>query len=298
MRKRLLIVALAVVSAIAFTGCGAQKNAQKNFISNLQVTTKRAPQQIFYDLNKGVQVTVVPTNPAEEMTKYVHHLSGKPMFTAPTVNYVRSMGFKEMSPSTDYRLFITIKRADLDGWNGTCYMDLEVNLKDSRGKEVFSQGNISATAKDMMYLPNGLTEAYTQALERIDWSRIASLLRVEDLPKDEPQKQVQGYGDTALEQTIIRWDVQSRPQGADVFWRVVSKTPEVKSTNNKYLQTTPYEATKALDIRGLTYQTSGNVRIILRCEKDGYLPQEKEFDVRMVLDQEEISAFFRLVKEE
>ena len=121
---------------------------------------------------------------------------------------------------------------------------------------------------------------------------------IEQQSKDEPQNQVQGYGDTSLEQTIIRWDVQSRPQGADVFWRVVSKTPEVKSTNNKYLQTTPYEATKALDIRGLTYQTSGNVRIILRCEKDGYMPQEKEFDVRMILDQEEISAFFRLVKEE
>lgn len=103
---------------------------------------------------------------------------------------------------------------------------------------------------------------------------------------------------TALEQTIVRWDIQSRPQGADIFWRVVSKTPEVKSTNNKYLMATPYEATKSIDIKGLTYQTSSNVRIILRCEKDGYMPQEKEFNVRMVIDQEEISAFFRLVKEE
>ena len=118
------------------------------------------------------------------------------------------------------------------------------------------------------------------------------------LPKEEPHNQVQGYGETALEQTIIRWDVQSRPQGADIFWRVVSKTPEVKSTNNKYLMTTPYEATKSLDIRGLTYQTAGDVRIILRCEKDGYMPQEKEYNVRMIIDQEEISAFFRLVKEE
>ena len=117
-------------------------------------------------------------------------------------------------------------------------------------------------------------------------------------PKDEPTKQVDGLGTTALEQTIIRWDVQSRPQGADIFWRVVSKTPEVKSTNNKYLTTTPYEATKALDIKGLTYETSSNVRIILRCEKYGYLPQEKEYDVRMIIDQEEISSFFRLVKEE
>ena len=79
---------------------------------------------------------------------------------------------------------------------------------------------------------------------------------------------------------------------------MVSKTPEVKSTNNKYLQTTPWEATKSLDIKGLTYQNSSNVRIILRCSKDGYMTQEKEFDVRMVLDQEEISAFFRLVKDE
>lgn len=118
------------------------------------------------------------------------------------------------------------------------------------------------------------------------------------LPKDEPQNQVEGSGTTALENTIVRWDVQSRPQGADIFWRVVSKTPEVKSTNNKYLMTTPYEATKSLDIKGLTYQTSGDVRIILRCEKDGYLPQEKEYNVRMIIDQEEISAFFRLVKEE
>lgn len=111
------------------------------------------------------------------------------------------------------------------------------------------------------------------------------------------KKQVQGMGGTDLENAIVRWDVQSRPQGADLFWRVVSRTPEVKSTNNKYLQTTPYEATKALDIKGLTAEAASNVSIIIRCEKGGYLPQEKEFNVRMVLDQEEISAFFRLIKE-
>ncbi len=120
----------------------------------------------------------------------------------------------------------------------------------------------------------------------------------EEPKKEEPKEIVKNEGNTNLEQTIIRWDIQSRPQGADIFWRVVSKTQEVKSTNNKYLMTTPYEATKALDIKGLTYQNSSSVRIILRCEKDGYLPQEKEYDVRMIMDQEEISAFFRLVKEE
>ena len=129
--------------------------------------------------------------------------------------------------------------------------------------------------------------------------RIISNLGIEQTTaRKESSKPADNLGTTALDQTIIRWDVQSRPQGADIFWRVVSKTPNVKSTNNKYLTTTPYEATKSLDIKGLTYQNSSNVRIILRCEKDGYLPQEKEYDVRMVLDQEEISSFFRLVKED
>ena len=208
------------------------------------------------------------------------------------------MGFKDMNPGTDYKMFITVETADVNGWNGECSFGLSIILKDSKGKEVFNQRNIFATSTNKLYLPNGLLESYTLALEKVDWSRIASFLRIEQRPADEPQKIVRGMGDTALEQTIIRWDVQSRPQGADLFWRVVSKTPEVKSTNNKYLNTTPYEATKTLDIRGLTYQTAGNVRIILRCEKEGYLPQEKEYDVRMILDQEEISAFFRLVEEE
>lgn len=284
-------------SLLLLSSCGVQKNAQSNFLSNLQLAPKRAPQQVFYDLNRGVSVNVVPTAPLEERTKYVHHLSGKDLFRMPTVNYVRAMGFKEQASAEDYRLFITIVRADVDGWSGASNIVLSVSLKDARGNELFNQGNIAASGKNALYIPDGLSEAYTRALEQVDWARIASFLRIEQLPSDEPQKQVRGLGDTALEQTVIRWDVQSRPQGADLFWRVVSKTPEVKSTNNKYLTTTPYEATKSLDIRGLTYQTSGNVRIILRCEKEGYLPQEKEFDVRMVLDQEEISAFFRLVQE-
>ena len=146
---------------------------------------------------------------------------------------------------------------------------------------------VEATKEIMKRFRNDMNLNCERILEKINKS----------LPENEPTNQVKGLGTTALEQMIVRWDIQSRPQGADIFWRVVSKTPDVKSTNNKYLMTTPYEATKSIDIKGLTYQTASNVRIILRCEKDGYLPQEKEFDVRMIIDQEEISAFFRLVKE-
>ena len=175
-----------------------------------------------------------------------------------------------------------------------------VEMTNREGKIIFEQ-TVKTDIKSFNVF-KGFNEAYTQSLEKINWHKIASLLKESSEPKqlakEEPRKEVEGYGNTALENTIIRWDVQSRPAGADVFWRVVSKTPSVKSTNNKYLQTTPYEATKSLDIRGLSYENSGDVRVILRCEKEGYYPQEKEFNVRMIIDQEEISAFFKLVKVE
>ena len=310
MKKTLLIMTLAIVSAIVFGGCDAKQevtktrtktNNQKRLYEQwANLITLKMPKQNFYDLNKGLQVYVQTTQPNEEITGEVFHYSGKNLFEISIAKYVRALGLTEMSAYSDLSLMVKVICADVTTYSAPyaerfSRMDLEVSLLDSNDNELFTQKNISASSYGGI---QGLNEAYTKAIEQINWNRIASFLRTEQLAKDEPQKQVQGLGDSALEQTIVRWDVQSRPQGADVFWRVVSKTPEVKSTNNKYLQTTPYEATKALDIKGLTYQTSSNVRIILRCEKDGYLPQEKEFDVRMVIDQEEISAFFRLVKEE
>ena len=295
--KKLFIMALVIASTFVITSCFTNKGATNKLIQIYEISILRSPKETFLGLNKGLSLYVQPQSPVPDEAAWKR-------FFASTSYYVKSMGFNEISSNSDYKLYLTLNN---DYFNGTTvFFNIDVSLKNERGIEVFNQNgvyasrqiNINEITKNPTILSNAFNEAYTQALEQINWNRIASFLRTEQLAKDEPQKQVQGLGDTALEQTIIRWDVQSRPQGADILWRVVSKTPDVKSTNNKYLMTTPYEATKALDIRGLTYQTSGNVRIILRCEKDGYLPQEKEFDVRMVLDQEEISAFFRLVKEE
>lgn len=312
MKKKLLVYTLAMVVVCAVTSCVTNEATvlsimQGNYNQVNRVVITNEPLQKFHDLTKGIEVKVLPTSTSEEISKngnysYIFHYSGKSFFESPTVQYVHSMGLIEMSPSTDYRLNIKINQADFNDYRTE--VNLKVTLCDSHGKEVFSQNDISSVIAKVSTcrIHDGhvsrLDKAYTQALEQINWNRIASFLRTEQLPKDEPQKQVQGLGEMALEQTIIRWDVQSRPQGADLFWRVVSKTPDVKTSSTKYLQTTPYEATKALDIKGLTYENSSSVRIILRCEKDGYLPQEKEYDVRMIMDQEEISAFFRLVKEE
>ena len=132
----------------------------------------------------------------------------------------------------------------------------------------------------------------------IDWDRVAFFLHRSDKPQLEGNKQVKGDGDTALEHLVVHFDVNSRPQGADVEWRIISKTPNVKNTNYKYLQTTPYESTETLGINGLTYNNSGLVQIEIKVSKNGYYPQTKKYDVRSLIDEKEVSGMYRLVKEE
>ena len=106
-------------------------------------------------------------------------------------------------------------------------------------------------------------------------------------------------GQTALEQTIIRWAIDSDPQGARVFYRVLSSIPAVvKNTNETYLMTTPYEETRAFNILGLTYENSRDVQIEIKVVKTGYEAQVKRFNVRQAIDQQEISSFFMLVPKE
>ena len=266
---------------------------------------QRAPQFKFQNL-KGLNINIVPSEYSPREIRELITLSHASCVIMPTVGYIKAMGFDDTGEN-EHTLNIYVRRriAYVDRWDNLCTgVSFEVKMT-NRDSEVIFEQYVSSELKPFKSgwdVFRGLNEAYTQSLEKINWHKIASFLKEDSRPKqlakEEPRKEVKGYGNTALENTIVRWDVQSRPAGADVFWRVVSKTPEVKSTNNKYLQTTPYEATKSLDIRGLSYENSGDVRIILRCEKEGYYPQEKEFNVRMIIDQEEISAFFRLVKEE
>lgn len=194
---------------------------------------------------------------------------------------------------------------------GQLYNDLQLNRMESMYGKVFSATQ-RQTYKTLGGSPH-LDGDYTVFGEVVDGLDVVDRIAYvktngQDAPIDpvtiisasvtEFSGKVEGKGTTELEDHVIRWEINSRPQGADIYWRVVSSTPDVKSTNLKYIMTTPYEATKTLDIKGLSERTIGNVRIIIRCEKDGYLPQEKEFDLRMVYDQEEISAFCKLVKDE
>ena len=310
-----LFFLLAIIMPMLSVDCFAQTKRERGIaaLDDLEnghcqmFAIQRAPQFQFQNL-KGLNINIVPSKYKEANPRvdigWVY-LSDATCFIPQTLNYIKAMGFDDTGEN-EHTLEIYVKNLFAD-----VYFDDELRMVVTFGVKMTNRGGGVIFEEDVVFtikplekgwdVFRGLNEAYTQALEKINWYKIASFLKESSAPKQQVKqesKEVKGYGNTDLENTIVRWEVQSRPQGADVFWRVVSKTPSVKSTNNKYLQTTPYEATKSLDIRGLSYENSGDVRVILRCEKEGYYPQEKEFNVRMIIDQEEISAFFKLVKEE
>lgn len=106
-------------------------------------------------------------------------------------------------------------------------------------------------------------------------------------------------GGTTLERTVIRWYFESQPQGARIFWRVISSVPDqVKNTNELWLGNTPFEETRSFNIQGLTYENARDVQIEIKVRRQGYLDQTKRFNVRQAVDQQEISSFFDMVKAE
>lgn len=104
---------------------------------------------------------------------------------------------------------------------------------------------------------------------------------------------------TTMERTIIRWFFESDPKGARIYWRIISSVPdEVKNTNELYLGNTPFEETRSFNIIGLTEENARDIQIEIKVRRKGYMDQTKRFNVRQAIDQQEISSFFELIKEE
>ena len=102
-----------------------------------------------------------------------------------------------------------------------------------------------------------------------------------------------------LGRPLIRWNFDSNPTDAHIFWRVISSIPDqVENTNEAFLTTTPCEAIRPLRISGLTYDNSCDVTIEVKVTKDGYYDQVKYYKLRQVIDQQEINGFFEMVSVE
>lgn len=317
-----IITKLAIVALIAATAvsCSVFRKAAPAEPKSINLALVRDAQPNKYiNMEYGIKLYVddVRSN-TSVLTQYDASAIGVPQVrVTPEVRsfvsesmrrYMRTMGFNlDADVSTDYLLNVSIKEFNLGylsgiGWSATVSLNISVN--DANRQLVYpsvlvvGRANAQGSSSDFTYGTQVLNSAYANALEDIDWDRIAYFLDKKSTPKQEANKQVAGEGNTALESTVIRWYLDSSPRGADISLRVVSSTSEVKNTNQNYVGSTPYETTETFDIMGLTYNNSGNVQIEVTCEKAGYVTQKKRFNLRQVIDQKEIATKFNLIKEE
>lgn len=322
MKTKTIIASLACI-AIATASCSSSRKAvapAQPQVQTINLALVENPQADKYaNLEYGIRLNVQDGRSDKRLIQ-VYDAAAT---SKPTVNvnpgigsfvpesmrrYMRTMGFNmDADVATDYLMQITIKEFHTDwlsgiGWNGTVIMDVKI-FDHNRSivyptTEVAGRASVYGSAQSISYAQQAINKAYAAALADIDWDRVAYFLHRANSPKQEGNKKVSGEGNTALEHLIVHWEIDSRPHGADVQWRVVSSTNEVKNQNWKYLGTTPYEGTKALDIEGLTYNNSGNVRIQISVSKAGYGKQTRDYDLRSVIDEKEVSGFIQLYKED
>lgn len=317
-----IVLALTVLLGVS---CTSQKPSATHTTNTPTINlalVKDAQANKFVNLDYGIKVNINDGRAYDKAARIVYkhdnYLTSNPTVKVyPEVmsfvnesmkRYMRTMGFNlDSDIATDYMLAISVKEFNVNylsgiGWSGIVNMEIEVYDNNRQliypNVSIIGRSNRSGSGNDYNTATAAMNAAYVNALEDIDWDRIAYFLNRASSPALEGNKQVQGSGNTALEHQVIRWYVDSNPKGADVTWRVVSSTPDVKNTNMNYVGSTPYESTETLDIKGLTFNNSGDVQIELSCEKAGYVTQKKRFNLRQVIDQKEISTKFNLVKEE
>lgn len=303
------------------SGCTTAKKAStppQPQVVYLSLTTTPTPDK-YVGMDYGIRLQVRDSrSDSRILQKHDSHVVSTPQVSVqPDVRefvsesmrrYMRTMGFNlDADISTDYLMTVTVNEYKVNylsglGWAATVQM--QVSISDKNHQLVYPNVTISGRASqqgngsNFAMATQVINQAYARALEDIDWDRIAFFLKKQSSPSLEKNKQVTGEGNTALEETVIRWFVDSTPKGADVYTRVVSSTPDVKNTNQTYVGTTPYETTETFDIKGLTFNNSGNVQIEIVCEKAGYVTQKKRFNLRQAIEQKEIATKFNLIKEE
>lgn len=317
--KKSFIIAIAVICALCMTACGSKKAVVEPQVRTFNLALIQQPQADKYaNLEYGIRLNVQDVR-ANKRVIHIYDASATSIPAAQTNpaissfvpesmrRYMRTMGFNlDADVATDYLMQLDIKEFHVDylsgiGWNGTVIMDLKVFDHNRTlvypSVEVTGRASVNGSSMSDEAANLALNKAYANALADVDWDRIAYFLHRASSPKQEANKKVQGEGNTALEHLTVHWNVNSRPQGADVFWRVISQTPEVKNQNYKYLETTPYEGSETINIKGLTYNNAGNVQIEIKVEKKGYYSQTKKLDILSLIDDNDVSYMFKLVPE-
>ncbi len=316
-----LQISFCTLLAILLCSCGSiKKTTLLPRVYNISLECNASPDNHYNNLTHGIDIKVSSDLTdrsildASECTSYTRQMIANSKINVdPTIKqfvrqavglYARSLGIHVGgSVESDYTLRINVINFSIVLGNQAPdrgVVELEYTLANPDNETLLRQtvrGRFVASNSSASY-SYLIERAFTEALKSINWDGIAGYLGVPKRAELQPTTQVKGSGNTALESTIIRWNIESRPAGADVYWRVVSSTPDVKNTNATYLGSTPYESTESFDIRGLSYENSGNVQVEIKCERQGYISMTRRFNLRQVIDQKEISTKFNLVKDE
>lgn len=97
---------------------------------------------------------------------------------------------------------------------------------------------------------------------------------------------------------ILQCNIDSEPEDARIFWRIISQNKNIRSTELQYLGKTPYRDKKAFRIAGLSKENANNVKLELVVRKNGYYDETKLFSLSELFDIMEINGFFELQKKE
>lgn len=314
---RILQITVAVGALFLDTSCASVKGIKgaKETIIELTFNDEIVKQQ-FADLNNGLRLKItsdvsnddiidnseVPTSWLSH-TKYTVTPSLRQYVQESASQFVKRLGFKYgTGMDKEYVLNVNVRRFVYRNStnNATATVTLEYTLTNRYDEVIVPSQSVTGRSQKSSktdLISSILERAYMKALNDIDWDRIATILNSKPSQTSQTKTESKSETNPKLENTIIRWYIVSSPQGADVTWRVISSTPDVKNTNGNYVGNTPYESTESFDVKGLTYDNAGNVQIEVLCEKTGYLPQKKRFNLRQAIDQKEISAKFNLIKD-
>lgn len=309
MRKIVALTLLGILSSFLMV-CSAKKNAPLRATINLAHTTM--PQANKYvNLEYGIRLNVRDGRANQRLIQVfdggsttslpeAHANPGLMAFVPESARrYMRTMGFNlDADVATDYLMQITVDEFHVDylsgvGWCGTVILGISVSDHNRTlvypNVDVEGRATIAGSANNFQSATMAMNQAYANALADVDWDRIAFFLHQ---TKKETASKEEGV---PLEQITVHFNIDSRPRGADIYWRVISQTPEVKNQPYKYLQTTDYESTESLNIKGLTRANAGNVQIEIKVEKDNYYPKSTKLNVLSLIDDNDVSKMFKLV---
>lgn len=99
---------------------------------------------------------------------------------------------------------------------------------------------------------------------------------------------------TISDELILQCNIDSEPEDARIFWRIISQNNNIRSTELQYLGKTPYRDKKAFRITGLSKETAKDVKFELVVRKNGYYDETKLFSLSELLNIMEINGFFEL----